>query len=484
MVRLIREQAYLQIGGGAIKIISKIVLLFCVFVILIYILTNYSLESMDEIWCFGFSNRFANGYIPYQDFNIIVTPLFVVLGSLFSHSLLMFRIFGAFISTGILFLTYSICRRNIADKFIVFTYVAVNGILLLLLIPYANYNLLMLLGLMGSYIIASMYFSNPVSTSAFSLGLCLAITLLIKQNVPTLLFVVFLFIVAFQWILKKIPIKTFGLFVLGWALPIGLFIATTIFAGSFDTFLDYSILGLHSFSSLGNVQSESNFIILLSLILTCLITIRFIQSKENRTRFIGSFVFSICSYLLIIPLVDLYHSLILLILQITLSSSLLVDVNVQFKSKVTKISIIIMLFFIMGLVVFSSIAASREGYILSKIDPYRDVYITEDLEKNISIISEYIVRNEKMGLDVAIIDGSAYLYNLAAGDYNGILDLLNTGNIGTLTNEEIISKINEKSIILASKNYQWQDMQVFKDYVKSNYIEAGTIGDKIIYLKP
>jgi hypothetical protein len=38
--------------------------------------------SNDEIWTYGFSYNIATGLIPYKDFNMIITPLFPLLGAI------------------------------------------------------------------------------------------------------------------------------------------------------------------------------------------------------------------------------------------------------------------------------------------------------------------------------------------------------------------------------------------------------------------
>lgn len=470
---------------GGIKISKKrgAIIYLIVFAIFGFLMVNFKLQSMDEIWCFGFSNRFSDGYIPYRDFNMIFTPVFVVFGSLFADSLFMFRIYGALICAGIISLNYCIYKKDNLNGFSVIVLMLVNGIILVIA-PFANYNLLMILGLLISYILANRYFRCLDASSAFKFGLSLAVLFLIKQNVPTILILIFFVVFLFQWISKKITAKTLSFFLIGVALPIVTFCTALIISKSFIAFLDYCLFGLGSFTSLENLQLGSLPMILLSFVITCLIAIRFKNSAENKYQNFTALIFSISSFLLIIPLMDLYHSLLLLMFQITLSSSLLINLPAQNKGKMFRVLMVTVLICAFAFVAFSSFTPGKNGYVRSNIDPYHGIYLPEDFEANLSIVAEYIKRNEIMGLDVAIIDGSAYMYNLVAEDYNGILDLLNTGNIGTKTNEDIITLINRKDIILISKHYQWQDMKVFKDYVEAHYIAGGTVGDKIIYLKP
>ena len=66
----------------------------------------------DEIWNYGFAYNIATGLIPYKDFNMIITPLFPILGaiflSIFGKNLIVYHIFNALICTTI----FSFIKKN------------------------------------------------------------------------------------------------------------------------------------------------------------------------------------------------------------------------------------------------------------------------------------------------------------------------------------------------------------------------------------
>ena len=466
---------------GDIKTRINIIIFITFFSFFILYLLNYNIQSMDEIWCYGFSYRFAEGYIPYKDFNIVVTPIFLVLGSYFSHSLFLFRVFGALLSACIILLTITICNKNNVDRTIIWFLVLINT-LLLMQIPYATYNLLMLIGLMISYIFADKFFATLDPKGALNFGLCLAFTMLIKQNIAFLLIVTFFFLLLYLWVGKMISYRAFSLYSLGVLIPIFIFVLFLIFSGSFIQFVDYSILGLVSFSGLHNYQQGLQYIILICLLGAIFIAINAVYSKTDRLNITSTLLFCVCSFGIVVPLMDWYHTLLLLILYIPISSLLLNKIVVPHRTY-SRVIVGVLVLGIMG-ISYSSLLIKKEGFIRSKIYPYTGIYISKAIENNLSEVSNYIMINEKKGLDVAIIDGTAYMYNLAAGDYNGVIDLLNIGNLGTINDEEINSIINTKDIILASKNYKWQDISMFKEYVSLNFVEIGTIGDKLIFMNP
>ena len=61
------------------KKIIKYVVLF----ILILIFQIFIPLDLDEIWNYGFAHNIATGLIPYKDFNMVITPLYPFLCSIF-----------------------------------------------------------------------------------------------------------------------------------------------------------------------------------------------------------------------------------------------------------------------------------------------------------------------------------------------------------------------------------------------------------------
>ena len=96
--------------------------------------------NLDEVWNYGFSNNIYNGLIPYKDFNMVITPLFPLLGSIFlfifGSNILTFHIFGSLILT----ITIYLISKLVKDK--------TNLFILLFLIPvsltYPSYNTFLL----------------------------------------------------------------------------------------------------------------------------------------------------------------------------------------------------------------------------------------------------------------------------------------------------------------------------------------------------
>ena len=88
---------------------NKILIIELITIFIITFLFNIICSSfqLDELWNYGFSYNISNGLIPYKDFNMIVTPLFPMIGAIFlmifGKSLVVFHIFNAIICTFIFY---------------------------------------------------------------------------------------------------------------------------------------------------------------------------------------------------------------------------------------------------------------------------------------------------------------------------------------------------------------------------------------------
>ena len=71
--------------------------------------------NVDELWNFTFGNNMAMGLVPYRDFNLLQTPLFAMIHGLFlavfGRELLVTRMLGALLFSGICLLLYNFSRK-------------------------------------------------------------------------------------------------------------------------------------------------------------------------------------------------------------------------------------------------------------------------------------------------------------------------------------------------------------------------------------
>ena len=92
------------------------------FIILIVSIPAFlkNLSADDELWNFAYIYKMNLGFIPYKDLNIIVTPLFHLLGlivlKLFGMNFLGFHIYNLLIFTTLLFLVFKIFKNLNVNK--------------------------------------------------------------------------------------------------------------------------------------------------------------------------------------------------------------------------------------------------------------------------------------------------------------------------------------------------------------------------------
>ena len=62
------------------KFLIKYIVIFLIILVFNMIITP---TDLDEIWSYGFAISIRDGLIPYKDFNMVVTPLYPIIISLF-----------------------------------------------------------------------------------------------------------------------------------------------------------------------------------------------------------------------------------------------------------------------------------------------------------------------------------------------------------------------------------------------------------------
>ena len=126
--------------------------------------------QLDEIWNYGFAYNVSQGLIPYKDFNMVITPLFPLLGGIFlfifGKNLVVFHILNSLICTTIFYYM---------KKFIPKSYYIVYTILLSYSFP--SYNIFCILLL---YILMTM---ENKKANDYIIGIILGLTFLTKQNI-------------------------------------------------------------------------------------------------------------------------------------------------------------------------------------------------------------------------------------------------------------------------------------------------------------
>ena len=428
---------------------NLIIELFIIFLITLVYNLIFAELTHDEVWNYGFASNISNGLLPYKNFNMVLTPLYPFLGSIFliifGKNLVVFHIFNAIMCTIIFYLI---------KKLVPSGYYIVYAFLLLFSLP--NYNLLCLLLL---YLL--MYMEDK-KLNDYLIGIVLGLTFLTKQNIGIMLCVPTLFTKDIKRILKRI---------IGFSIPNIIFLIYLLITDSLYDFINYTILGLSSFAS-NNILIS----IWVTLTIIAIIYLIYVYFKHKDIKAIYLLSFQVMAF----PIIDTYHVLIPFIPVLGYFLS-----NLKLVIKIIKIAFLI---FIVTLFFTSS-----KEYIKDEIDyPNKtNFYSCRKLDKNtteyIKLLSKYVSENKD---NIFIISGNAYLLKLEANISINKYDLLNEGNLGKNGDIKIINEIkdfcnNNKCLFLISENEINNSLsQINKNivnYVKNTYKETDKISIYTIY---
>ena len=185
--------------------------------------------NQDEMWNYGFSYNIFSGLIPYKDFNMVVTPLYPFIISIFFHVLGSNIIILHIVHVLIIVLTIYFLFKMLKEK---------AWIIVLLIFLFCkflpNYNWLLL------FLYVLLLYLEEKEDKGLLIGIVLGLLILTKQSVgicmllPTLLY-----------IRKKEKLKNI---ILGVGIPIFIFLIYLLLTNSLNYFIDLCILGLFDFA--------------------------------------------------------------------------------------------------------------------------------------------------------------------------------------------------------------------------------------------
>lgn len=410
----------------------------------------------DEIWNYGFAYNIASYLVPYRDFNLVTTPLYPMLASIFikifGHHLYSLHIFNSLI------LSFMIC--------LIYYKIGKKSILLIplaLLNGYPGYNIFSVFLKILLLLLIDYKFKKKDIVIAFLVGLLF----LTKQTVGVCLFIPMIYY-------SKDRIKS----LIAFSIPILCLINYLILNDALYDFINYCFLGLFNFGS-----SNSIYLFLPVEIVICLVILfHLIKSKFTNEKLFYLLMFQVIT----IPIVDDYHFMIgmLPVLYYFLSIK-------EIKKFKLKYYFIIICFFCF---LWNFYVHSYElGYLYNDKNSY--LYgrnIPKYIEETITEISNYIDE---------VRDDYDYIYFFSRNAYYvkmNVLypltkyDLINNGNMGYNGSvkyiEEVDNLCKENSCMFILYKYEFRENNISQtnkdlvDYVKDNYTYFKEINDFDIYI--
>lgn len=474
------------------------------------IILSRNLSDLDEIWNYNFARNIADGLVPYRDFNMLQTPLLPFIAGLFlklfGNELIVMRILAILLISSIFFMIYKILRilkvhilYNLSFLFILFILLQ-NYICI-------DYNFaILLLTLILIYLELKNFNNSNIRVShSFIVGLICGCCILLKQSTGALIsfasviFPIFTFRNKIEW---KAYFKFSIIKILGMLIPIILLVIYLICNHALIDFVDYTILGMKTFSNSISykklILSSNRGIQLLSIGLPIFILISSIYlARKNRKDLYGFYFYGLASLIVIYPIADHIHFLIgitpLFILFAYLLFELIIFINNLGNRKVTtckniKTNLLINIKIYLYELLKCFIAVGIICYIVTScfllnkyfnnsekehnIYHYKNIPISEQLKNKIMEIDYYILNENNK---IYILDSEAAIYMISLNKYNKNFDMFLKGNLGSQGELGQIKKINqlESGTKLFIKNNQyslnWQTPLEVISYVRNNF---------------
>lgn len=433
-----------------------IILFFSIFIItFIYSFFFYAI-SCDEIWNYGFAYNISNGLIMYRDFNMIITPLYPLLASLFislfGNYLYSMYIFNSIICAAIVCLMY---KKIKFKAFIIFP-ILLNFIQL-------GYNLF---ALFLTFLILCLCDSNSKYNDML-IGLLVSFIFLTKQNIG------FVYLVPLIFYSKNF--KAFLKRIISFLIPI-LFLIVYLYKNyALYDFIDYCFLGLFDFG-------KNNLIwYFLPLWMPCIayLLFRLFKSKFKDEECLYILCFHIITY----PLFDLNHFVISfsLFLYYILKNINLIKIKQILYFVLSIYSLIFLSISTFNQFVFET---NNKSFLYGRIiGPYVD--------EGISSIEEYISSNSSLYdndyNNLYIFVDIAYLIKLDMDIQINKYDLINNGNMGYKGEYKIINELEDrcttnKCVFVLSRTVVGNQLnEDILNYVKNNYNRVDSVNIFDIY---
>ena len=484
------------------KFINKHDLLFIIIIMVIFniiwIRTSI-LESMDEIW--NFQNLYKihqSNYIYEKDINIIITPLFFIIGEvfikIFGANFFAFSIYSSVINVAtvsIIFLIFKELKMNSKTR-ITLTIGLFFMINTIFFGNNANYNLLALLWCLISILIGIKNKNKKIKLYNIIQGILCFFVLFTKQNIGVF-FILGITVgdliekASIRVKMKNIFTKYFVIGILGSIFLIYLFTTKT-----WNNFVFYILSGLGEFTKnfKMSINTKYNEIgITVAGIIFLIIGLKNKMFSDMQKKYIYFLTpIAICMLGIMYPIFNVYHKTIACIISIILAAYTIITLfhfeNSEWFYKILCMgSIILSLSYIDGVYIN---LCSQTITLNDTANPLYGIRIEKSDYEKIIKIDNYILEKEKQGINVIMIYEKSGMYMLPIRHFNGKFDCFNNGNLGKDGANGVIEEIKQMKnaeilIVKDDDDVFWQEPKEVREYIKENLKNIGEIEEFSIY---
>lgn len=453
--------------------------------------------SGDCLWLYNMSLKMVNGYMPYKDINMIVTPL------MFQISEVFMRVFG---SNAII---YYICMSVLGGVFPVTMYkllkkISQSSILnwcLIILLTFA-YSLLGLF--LYSYNIMTVWFifiamifelkkqEKSKKIYDYLIGVMLGLSAASKQTIGGLAIIFSLLYDVYKiFYLKKseekgsILRKIFGILTI--AIP---YLAWLLINKSLMSFLDQCIFAIFEFGQKNRTGTFFNYYTLIPIafvgISIALCFIRKCRIIPGCEKIAMLTFYTIPTLFVVIPIMNEYHCGLMLVATFPL---IFFYINLFFENKLAKINNASWIPFFMFLgytFIFIGFSIDIWNYdeMNNIIEKYKYIGLNDEQIKDINEVAEYVKDKEALGFKVYILSPDAGIYMIPLERYdNNKFDLLFQGNLGYDGENRLVETMKKmrNTIFLKREDLFYQESEIIDNYVKESYKVVDEINGYNVY---
>ena len=397
----------------------------------------------DQVWSYGFSYQISRGLIPYRDFNMVQTPLYFMIASIFitifGNHMISTCLFDAFLLSCLGFLFYKMIGWKGLFPFLFF-----------FVVPIAPYNLLCLV-----LFVLILYLVDKKQDHDYVIPFIVGLIFLTKQNIGVLLFLPMFYF-------SKHKIQSTCVFLI----PLFLLSIYLLWNHAFFSFIDYVFLGLFEFSG--------NFIADYKIVFCMIVCFLFVFYNWWKSHFQDKTAFYLLFFLFALyPLFDIRHFSLVVI------PILFYFMKVVHK-KSWKISLCLVecIFFLIVSVsnIFMFQLHTENDLLYLKTPSSLASYLTD-----IHDLVDGKIENVYFDSELSFL--LKMYYKVPINELDFILD----GNLGYYSKKKIYQKLEntcqkrECIFLIQKRTSKESHFSGFVDYVKEHYSKVGEFRDLHIY---
>lgn len=427
---------------------KKDILILIIIFIYTGILITYSNADNDLIWNYGFSYNFANHLLMYKDYNMVITPLYPFIGGILmrilGNNFLIFNLYNTILST---ILYYYLYKK--------YPHTFIPSIILISFILRPSYNFLVLF--------LVLILLNIKEEKDFFIGFILGLLFLTKQSFILLILPSIYLITKPKRLFKRI-----GAFFL----PCLFFLIYFILTNTFLDFLNYTFLGLFSFSS-KNSFFNLGTIFILSLIIY--LFLYYLKTKDIKVLYL--ITYQIMAY----PIFNTMHIILSIIPVIIYFLDKLV------KKKKYNLNYLRYFNYFVSILLICPLLSIPLQYFNKDLVEGENALEYKDISRSYLVNKDLFLKEVPNLNNTYFLMYDAYVYKYLLNNPITSYDLLLNGNLGYNGEERVIDYFNSldsNTYFVLNRVYTGGQLSKNIDaYIRNHYLKVKDFQEFTLYKK-